>query len=69
MAAVRMTTEAVTGQPREGRDLTTLAAELDDTVRDAIRRASSRAEHVRLVRIQSLVAALVRMNGSGGTSD
>ena len=36
-----------------------LAAELDDTVRDAIRRASTRAEHVRLVRIQSLVAALV----------
>jgi cell division protein ZapA (FtsZ GTPase activity inhibitor) len=61
-----MTTEAVTDQPR---DMATLASELDDTVRDAIRRASTRAEHIRLVRIQSLVAALVQMNGSGGVSD
>jgi hypothetical protein len=36
-----------------------LAAELEATLSDALRRASTRAEHIRLTRIQSLVQALL----------
>ena len=36
----------------------TLLTELDQTLADAVRRASSRAEHIRLTRIQGLVHAL-----------
>ena len=35
-----------------------LRAELEASIVDAMRRASSRVEHVRLIRIQSLVHAL-----------
>lgn len=36
-----------------------LAAELEATLSDALHRATTRAEHIRLVHIQSLVAALL----------
>jgi flavin-binding protein dodecin len=35
-----------------------LRGELDAALADALRRASNRAEHIRLTRIQSLVVAL-----------
>jgi hypothetical protein len=39
-------------------DPAVLLAELETSLDDAIRRASSRAEHMRLVRMQALVYAL-----------
>jgi len=39
-------------------DPAVLLAELDASLADAVRRATSRAEHLRLVRMQALVYAL-----------
>jgi hypothetical protein len=51
MIPTAATAATVTPQPD-------LLAELEETVTDAIRRASNRAEHIRLTHIQSLVAQL-----------
>lgn len=46
-----------------------LRAELDEVLGDALRRASTRAEHIRLVRIASLVSALDGLDGLDGAHD
>jgi len=47
-----------------------LAAELDDGLAECLRRASNRAEHIRLTRLQGLVSQLkAELTGpTGGTS-
>jgi len=54
--------------PGETVDLAALKVELDGALLDALRRASTRAEHVRLTRIAGLVRTLGLMadGGSGG---
>ena len=58
--------ETVVAEPLA--DVTTLRTELDGALLDALRRASTRAEHVRLTRIAGLVRALglAADGGSGG---
>ena len=51
-----MSTMETTTQPEV--DPTAVRAELDAALNDALRRASTRAEHIRLTRISGLVTAL-----------
>lgn len=45
-------------------DAASLRAHLDDLLADSLRRATTRAEHIRLVRIQTAVAALYGVNAA-----